>query len=83
MDLLDRTGGVWARVIIRPYETADERAWVVCRVLSFLDTAYFDDVLRAKERYGRPALELVAEERGGILGLCAVECEEAAGTART
>lgn len=67
-------------VVIREYADGDERGWVICRVLSFLDTAYFDNVLTAKERYEHPAIELVAAEHGAVIGLCDVECEEEAGT---
>lgn len=67
-------------LVIRPYRDSDERGWVVCRVLSFLDSAFFDDVRRAKERYERPAIELVAERAGEVVGLIDVECEEAPGT---
>ena len=65
---------------LRDYRPEDERSWVRCRVLAFLDTAYFDDVHRHKERYTRPAVELVAEHRGEVIGLLDVECEERAGT---
>jgi ribosomal protein S18 acetylase RimI-like enzyme len=65
---------------IRPYRDEDERGWVTCRVLSFLDTAYFDDVRRSKERYARPSIELVAERDEAIVGLIDVECEEEPGT---
>ncbi len=65
---------------IRDYRPADERGWVRCRVLAFLDTAYFDDVHRRKERYERPAVELVAEHDGEIIGVLDAECEEQAGT---
>ena len=30
-------------VTIRDYEPADEEAWLRCRVLAFLHTAYYDD----------------------------------------
>jgi GNAT superfamily N-acetyltransferase len=63
-------------VLIRPYRDEDERGWVVCRVLSFLDSAFFDDVRREKEHYDHPAIELVAERHGEIVGLIDVECEE-------
>lgn len=62
-------------VTIRPYTDADERGWVVCRVLSFLDSAFYDDVRRTKERYESPAIELVAEHAGEIVGLLDAECE--------
>ena len=46
---------------VRSYEPADEVGWVRCRVLSFLGSAFWDAVEREKERYERPAIELVAE----------------------
>jgi N-acetylglutamate synthase-like GNAT family acetyltransferase len=67
-------------VVIRPYRDEDERGWVLCRVLAFLDTAFFDDVRREKERYERDAVELVAESEGEIVGLIDVECESEPGT---
>jgi GNAT superfamily N-acetyltransferase len=63
-------------VVIRPYEDADERGWVECRVLAFLDSAYYDAVEREKEHYERPNVELVAEVDGRIVGLIDVEYEE-------
>jgi ribosomal protein S18 acetylase RimI-like enzyme len=63
------------RIVVRPYRDEDERGWVVCRVLSFLDSAFFDDVRREKERYENPTIELVAERDGQIVGLIDVECE--------
>ncbi len=59
---------------VRSYEPADEVGWVRCRVLSFLDSAFFDAVEREKERYEHAAIELVAEERGEIVGLLDLEC---------
>ena len=67
-------------VAIRPYSDEDERGWIVCRVLSFLDTAYYDDVRRSKERYDHHAIELVAERHGEIVGLLDAECEDEPGT---
>lgn len=67
-------------VTVRPYRDDDERGWVECRVLSFLDTSFFDDVRRSKERYEHHAIELVAERDGRIVGLVDVECERRPGT---
>jgi len=65
---------------IRPYAPADETGWVRCRVLSFLDSAYFDDVAQEKTRYDNPAIELVAEDiAGAITGFIDIECEETSG----
>ena len=64
-----------APVSIRPYRADDERGWVVCRVLSFLDSAFFDDVRRSKEHYEHASIELVAEREGAIVGLIDVEYE--------
>lgn len=61
---------------IRSYNSNDEVGWVRCRVLSFLDTAYFDDVLNKKETYKHPSIELVAVENGKVIGLLDIECEE-------
>ena len=38
-------------MIIRDYHSNDEIGWVRCRVLAFLQTAYFDNVLNKKEEY--------------------------------
>ncbi|WP_010095195.1 GNAT family N-acetyltransferase [Ornithinibacillus scapharcae] len=58
---------------IRQYNPKDEIGWVRCRVLSFIDTAYFDNVLNKKEEYQNPAIELVAVEGGQIVGLLDIE----------
>lgn len=60
---------------IREYKDTDELEWVRCRVLSFLDSSYFDNVLRQKEHYENPTIELVAEEDSKIIGLIDVEYE--------
>jgi GNAT superfamily N-acetyltransferase len=63
-------------VIIRPYHEQDEVGWLRCRVLAFLDTSYFDNVLTQKETYDNPSIELVAEMDGEIVGLIDVEYEQ-------
>ena len=65
---------------IRPYCDGDEESWLRCRVLAFLGSAYFDDVRRDKEQYANPAIELVADEDGDVVGLIDVECELEPGT---
>ena len=64
---------------VRPYEDADEEGWVRCRVLGFLDSAFFDDVRREKEHYLGPAIELVAVADGLVVGLLDLELEPASG----
>ena len=61
-------------VAIRDYEPSDEQAWLRCRVLSFIGTAYFDDVMPAKKS---PVLgaELVAEDSGVIVGVLDLSAE--------
>lgn len=68
------------QMIIRDYHSNDEIGWVRCRVLAFLQTAYFDNVLNKKEEYENPAIELVAEIDGVIVGLIDIEYELEAGT---
>lgn len=63
-------------MIIRDYVPNDEIGWVRCRTLAFLETAYFDNVLKQKEHYENPAIELVAEMDGQIVGLIDVEYEK-------
>jgi ribosomal protein S18 acetylase RimI-like enzyme len=53
---------------IRDYEPADEQGWLRCRVLSFLGTPYFDDVMTAKQSPELGA-ELVAVQDGTIAGV--------------
>ncbi|KMK76939.1 GNAT family acetyltransferase [Alkalihalobacillus pseudalcaliphilus] len=54
--------------------------WIRCRVLAFLDTAYYDNVLKEKEKYANPSIELVAEINGQIIGLLDIEYEKEEGT---
>jgi ribosomal protein S18 acetylase RimI-like enzyme len=67
------------RFQIRAYEDADEQGWLRCRVLGFLDSAFYDDVRTEKEHYERPAVELVAVADGQVVGLLDLELEPAAG----
>lgn len=60
---------------IRIYNPKDELGWVRCRVLSFLDTAYYDNVFKEKEKYDNPSIELVAVEDKQIVGLLDIEYE--------
>lgn len=62
-------------MIIRKYVKHDEKGWLRCRVLSFLDSAYYDNVIREKELYENPVIELVAEIDNQIVGLIDVEYE--------
>ena len=52
---------------VRDYRPADESSWLRCRVLSFLDTCYFDDVATAKpvEDDADGTIELVAVDGDG------------------
>ncbi|TDC75650.1 GNAT family N-acetyltransferase [Streptomyces hainanensis] len=66
---------------VRDYAPADETSWLRCRVLSFLGTAYFDNVLRTKPAIPEPGLELVAVgEEGAVVGLLDVTVEGDAAT---
>jgi N-acetylglutamate synthase-like GNAT family acetyltransferase len=55
-------------VQVRDFQPADEQDWLRCRVLSFLGTAYFDDVMTAKTSPVMGA-ELVAVDAGAITGV--------------
>lgn len=60
-------------ITIRKYRPEDERDWVRCRVLSMLDTTLYSDVLTAKPDYPNPAVSVVADHGGRIVGLLDVE----------
>lgn len=60
-------------VEIRTYVLQDEPGWLRCRVLSFLDTAYYDDVCQEKETYTNPSVELIAVDSDSIVGLLDIE----------
>lgn len=65
---------------VREYEASDEREWLLCRLLSFFDSDYYDDVKVAKTQFSNPSLSLVAETDGKITGLIDVEINGGAAT---
>lgn len=65
---------------IRNYRDADERGWLLCRLLSFYDTDYYDDVKTSKTQFANPHLAFVAEDADGIVGLIDVEVAGSAAT---
>lgn len=67
-------------VVVREYEPRDERSWLECRVLSYLDSAYYDDVHTRKSVFSNPVIDLVAECDSKIVGLIEIECETEPGT---
>jgi ribosomal protein S18 acetylase RimI-like enzyme len=72
-----------AALTIRPYQSSDERTWLRCSVLAFLETSYFDSVFRHKPQYDHPAIELVAVIDETIVGMIDVECEDTPGSVCT
>jgi GNAT superfamily N-acetyltransferase len=53
---------------VRDYEPGDERSWLRCRVLGFLDTAYYDDVLPSKPPATGPDMVAVTSD-GTVVGI--------------
>ena len=63
-------------VTIRKYNPReDEQSWVRCRVLSLLDTPCYDQVLRHKQSYQNPSIELVAVSQGTVIGILDLELD--------
>ena len=60
-------------LIIRLYNSSDEENWLKCRLVSFHDSAYYDDVYTKKPIFDNPSLELVAEIDGKIIGVLDLE----------
>jgi N-acetylglutamate synthase-like GNAT family acetyltransferase len=55
---------------IREYTPADEPSWLRCRALSFLSTAYYDDVARTKPEIQAPGFELIAvDQHDTVIGI--------------
>ena len=54
-----------ASVRLRPYASQDERSWLRCRALSFLDSQYYDDV--------RPAHPAPSPEQGETISWVAAD----------
>ena len=69
---------------IRDYDGDDERSWLRCRALGFLETGYFDDVLQAKPTYDTSSIELVAAtSTGTVTGLIDVTIDGGSATIET
>lgn len=62
-------------MIIREYRLSDEQEWLRCRVISFLDCSYYNDVKTEKETYRHPAVCLIAEDKRRIIGLIDIELD--------
>jgi len=58
---------------IRAYTAADEPGWLECRLLSFFESSYFDDVKRSKTVLQPDSIELVAIDGDDIVGVIDVE----------
>lgn len=60
-------------MIIRNYETKDEKEWVYTKALSYLFSPFFDDASRTKDAFDeeiyQSSIELVAVENNQIVGL--------------
>ena len=67
---------------IREYRPADEQAWLRCRVLGFLNTAYYDDVWQSRPAVSGPDLVAV-DAAGAVIGLLTVELAVPAATIDT
>ena len=61
---------------IRKYSKLDENDWLRCRLLSFFDSSYFDDIVHKKDEYDSNAINLVAVDDGKIIGFLDIEIEK-------
>ena len=67
-------------LIIREYNPSDEKKWLQCRLISFHDSAYYDDVYTKKPVFNNSSLELVAELNGKIIGILDLEKDSGNGS---
>lgn len=70
-------------MVIRDYAPGDEESWLRCRVLSFLHSDYYDDVLPARPVFDGPAVQLVAVAGDVVVGVLDVTVDGALGTIDT
>ena len=81
---VDDGGFAMPSYTIRDYAPDDEKSWLRCRVLGFLDTAYYDSVERVKPPISIPGFELVAVgEDGTVAGLLDVSVDGELATVET
>jgi ribosomal protein S18 acetylase RimI-like enzyme len=70
--------------VVRDYASSDEQSWLRCRILAFLPTAYYDDVVRTKPVVETRGFELVAvDAHDAVVGLMDVTVDDAVGTIDT
>ncbi|MCL5036941.1 MAG: GNAT family N-acetyltransferase [Chloroflexi bacterium] len=62
-------------LIIRDYRPEDKEEWLRLRVVSFLHTAYYDDVYDDRIPRDNPLIDLVAELDGELVGLLETEID--------
>lgn len=65
---------------IREYVEGDSPGWLRCRLLSFFETDYYDDVLVERPQFDGPNVRLVADADGTIVGLIDVAIDGSAAT---
>lgn len=65
---------------IREYKVEDKESWIRCRVLSFLDCSYYDDVQNFRDEYENPSIRMVALEGNQVVGFLDCEYEEIPGS---
>jgi len=66
-------------IVIREYRVEDEREWVKCHALVYLDSNE-RRLLRNKPKYTGKTIELIALVRGKIVGFTDIELEEVPGS---
>ncbi|WP_052131485.1 GNAT family N-acetyltransferase [Planococcus sp. CAU13] len=55
---------------IKKYSPEYHEGWLRCRVLAYLHTSMYEDVVTSKPTFnGRPAIELIAVENGEVIGI--------------
>jgi ribosomal protein S18 acetylase RimI-like enzyme len=55
--------------VIREYQDRDAASWLRCRLLSFFDTNYYDDVVTERPHYDQPSICRVATVDDTVVGL--------------
>ena len=64
---------------IRYYTPSDEDNWIKCYLSSYIESTYYDELVKVKPRYENQAVELIGLERNEIVGILDIEIEEEPG----
>lgn len=65
--------------MIRRYSPSDEDDWIKCQLHAYIESVYFDVLIKVRPRYENPVIDLVGLENDTIVGILDIEIEQEQG----